>query len=188
MSSRIKAAEALLRLKTGNSQYVHTNSYRGDVSSAIRANTAKNGQFPYAIIIACSDSRVIPEIIFSAGIGELFTIRVAGNVIDRHQLGSIEYAVAHLGSPLVVVLGHTHCGAVAATIAGEGDSHIRSITDKIKEAIGNETDDFTASCRNVDYAVSEILSAFHHDHLDEEQVVGAVYDIETGIVHWRGER
>ena len=96
MSNRIQAAEALLRLKAGNSQYVQSNSYTGDVSSAIRSNTAKNGQFPYAIVIACSDSRVIPEIIFSAGMGELFTIRVAGNVIDRHQLGSIEYAVSHL--------------------------------------------------------------------------------------------
>ena len=145
MSSRIKAAEALLRLKAGNLHYVQSNSYTGDVSKVIRANTAKNGQFPYAIVIACSDSRVIPEVIFSAGMGELFTIRVAGNVIDRHQLGSIEYAVSHLKSPLVVVLGHTHCGAVAATIAGEGDSHIQSITDKIHKAIGNETDDFTAA-------------------------------------------
>ena len=184
MSNRIKAAEALLRLKAGNSQYVQSNSYTGDVSSAIRANTAKNGQFPYAIVIAFSDSRVIPEIIFSAGMGELFTIRVAGNVIDRHQLGSIEYAVSHLKSPLVVVLGHTHCGAVAATIAGEGDSHIQSITDKIHKAIGNETDDFTAASLNVKYAVTEILDAFRHDGLEEEQVAGAVYDIETGEVCW----
>lgn len=184
MSSRIKAAEALLRLKAGNSQYVQSNSYTGDVSKVIRANTAKNGQFPYAIVIACSDSRVIPEIIFSAGMGELFTIRVAGNVIDRHQLGSIEYAVSHLKSPLVVVLGHTHCGAVAATIAGEGDSHIQSITDKIHKAIGNETDDFTAASLNVKYAVAEILDTFRHDGLEEEQVVGAVYDIETGEVCW----
>lgn len=116
--------------------------------------------------------------------GELFTIRVAGNVIDRHQLGSIEYAVSHLKSPLVVVLGHTHCGAVAATIAGEGDSHIQSITDKIHKAIGNETDDFTAASLNVKYAVTEILDAFRHDGLEEEQVVGAVYDIETGDVCW----
>lgn len=186
MSSRIKAAEALLRLKAGNLHYVQSNSYTGDVSKVIRANTAKNGQFPYAIVIACSDSRVIPEIIFSAGMGELFTIRVAGNVIDRHQLGSIEYAVSHLKSPLVVVLGHTHCGAVAATIAGEGDSHIhiQSITDKIHKAIGNETDDFTAASLNVKYAVAEILDAFRHDGLEEEQVVGAVYDIETGEVCW----
>ena len=176
MSNRIQAAEALLRLKAGNSQYVHVNTYNGDVSSAIRSNTAKNGQFPYAIVIACSDSRVIPEIIFSAGMGELFTIRVAGNVIDRHQLGSIEYAVSHLKSPLVVVLGHTHCGAV--------ESHIQSITDKIHKAIGNETDDFTAASLNVKYAVAEILDAFRHDGLEEEQVVGAVYDIETGEVYW----
>ena len=109
---------------------------------------------------------------------------VACNVIDRHQLGSIEYAVSHLKSPLVVVLGHTHCGAVAATIAGEGDSHIQSITDKIHKAIGDETDAFTAASLNVKYAVAEILDAFRHDGLEEEQVVGAVYDIETGEVYW----
>ena len=84
----------------------------------------------------------------------------------------------------MVVLGHTHCGAVAATIAGEGDSHIQSITDKIHKAIGDETDDFTAASLNVKYAVAEILDAFHHDGLEEEQVVGAVYDIETGEVYW----
>ena len=96
-------------------------------------STWTKGQSPYAIIVTCSDSRVIPENIFSAGIGELFVIRLAGNIIDDHQLGSIEYAAGHLGCRLVVVLGHTHCGAVDAAINSEPAGYIRCITDEIKE-------------------------------------------------------
>ena len=85
---------------------------------------------------------MIPETIFSAGLGELFVIRVAGNVIDDPQLGSIEYAAGHLGSPVVVVLGHTHCGAVDAAINSDPEGYIKFITDEIKLAIGDETDDY----------------------------------------------
>ena len=86
--------------------------YRESSDAALRERTAVHGQQPWAIVVACSDSRVIPEEIFSADLGELFVIRVAGNVLDNHQLGSIEYAAAHLGCSLVLVLGHTRCGAV----------------------------------------------------------------------------
>ena len=106
------ADEAIEKLKSGNMRYLLMNSNSGNVSAALRKFTYEHGQHPHAIIVTCSDSRVIPETIFSAGLGELFVIRVAGNVIDDHQLGSIEYAAGHLGSPVVVVLGHTHCGAV----------------------------------------------------------------------------
>ena len=91
---------------------------------SLREETALHGQHPYAIVICCSDSRVIPEQIFSADIGELFVIRVAGNVLDNHQLGSIEYAAAHLHAELVVMLGHTGCGAVGAALSGEADGFI----------------------------------------------------------------
>ena len=114
-SEYVSAEVALERLKSGNEKYRNAKSCCGDASPEIRTLTSKNGQKPYAVIIACSDSRVIPEFIFSAGIGDLFVIRVAGNVIDNHQLGSIEYAVEHLGCRLVVVLGHTLCGAVGAS-------------------------------------------------------------------------
>ena len=110
------ADEAIEKLKSGNMRYLLMNSNSGNVSAALRKFTYEHGQHPHAIIVTCSDSRVIPETIFSAGLGELFVIRVAGNVIDDHQLGSIEYAAGHLGSPVVVVLGHTHCGAVDAAI------------------------------------------------------------------------
>jgi carbonic anhydrase len=111
----MNAEEALERLKEGNRRYVG-GADAGDVSASVREDKARNGQRPYAVVIACSDSRVIPETIFNAGIGDLFVIRVAGNVIDPHQLGSVEYAAAHLHCPLVLVLGHTGCGAVSAAL------------------------------------------------------------------------
>ena len=114
----ISASEAKNRLIEGNRLYLDAASSGADISPAKRKETAENGQYPYAIVVTCSDSRVIPESIFSAGIGELFVIRVAGNVLDDHQLGSIEYAADHLGTKLIVLLGHTKCGAVGAAIEG----------------------------------------------------------------------
>ena len=104
------AADAIYKLAAGNLKYLNAENGSGDISRRIRMSTWAKGQSPYAIIVTCSDSRVIPENIFSAGIGELFVIRLAGNIIDDHQLGSIEYAAGHLGCRLVVVLGHTHRG------------------------------------------------------------------------------
>lgn len=181
------AAEVLKRLQEGNQRYVMGEDFSGNISAARRKALADHGQAPMAVVIACADSRVVPEVIFSVGLGELFTIRIAGNVMDAHQLGSVEYAVAHLKSPLVVVLGHTHCGAVAAALAGEADGHIRYITDSIKEAIGDETDGYQACRKNVAHAVAEIREAFakeDDDLLKKEQVIGAVYDIESGKVEF----
>ena len=136
----ISAEEAIESLKKGNEQYVSVDTFHTDVSSSMLEHFAKNGQEPYAIIISCSDSRVIPERIFHAAIGDLFTIRVAGNVIDDHQLGSIEYAAGHLGTNLIVVMGHTGCGAVAAAVHHDPGGYIKYITDEIKKAIGAEID------------------------------------------------
>lgn len=93
----VNIEEGIERLKVGNEQFLHSRNEIGDISEAIRMDNAKNGQHPFAIIISCSDSRVIPEAIFSCGVGELFVIRTAGNVMDDSALGSIEYAVEHLG-------------------------------------------------------------------------------------------
>ena len=112
------------RLRSGNEVWRRQEGEQ----AALRRETAENGQKPWAIVIACSDSRVIPEQIFSAGLGELFVIRVAGNVLDRHQLGSIEYAAAHLHCHTVLLLGHTRCGAVSAALSGGGDGFIQYIT------------------------------------------------------------
>ena len=88
----LSAEEALSKLKQGNEKYLNAATGTGDISKEIRKDTCENGQYPYAVVVTCSDSRVIPESIFSAGIGELFVIRVAGNVINDFQLGSVEYA------------------------------------------------------------------------------------------------
>ena len=123
------------RLKEGNRRYRET----GDAGR--RMDTAQNGQHPYAIVVCCSDSRVIPEEIFQAGIGDLFVIRVAGNVLDNHQLGSIEYAAGHLNCGHILVLGHTGCGAVHAALTGGGEGFISFITEDILAAIGMERDE-----------------------------------------------
>lgn len=177
--NNISALQALQKLKQGNAAYLNSKTGCGDVSPQKRLYTSEHGQQPYAVIVGCSDSRVIPEHIFSAGIGELFVVRVAGNVIDNHQLGSIEYAVEHLGSKLVVVLGHTQCGAVGAALH-QNSGYVKSITDEIKHAIGDETDSTRASVLNVKQSVNKIKSLLKMT--DDMQVVGALYHTDSGIV------
>lgn len=183
----ISAKEAKNRLIEGNRRYLGAAVSGADISPERRKDTAENGQYPYAIVITCSDSRVIPESIFSAGIGELFVIRVAGNVLDDHQLGSIEYAADHLGTKLIVLLGHTKCGAVGAAIEGHTGGFIESILKDIQLAIGDEKDDFKASCMNVKHGVETIRHELEihpiHDPKGVE-VAGAIYHIEDGRVEF----
>ena len=180
--TNVSAEEALLKLQQGNEKYLNASVGSGDISPEIRRDTCENGQHPYAIVVTCSDSRVIPESIFSAGIGELFVIRVAGNVIGDHQLGSVEYAAEHLGCRLAVILGHTHCGAVGAAIGGGAEGFIKSITDDIKSAIGEEKDDYRACCLNVENSVKKIESSL--DIPGGLKTIGAVYHIEDGHVEF----
>lgn len=174
--------KALERLKRGNAHYVCSDGYSGDVSCARRRQTFENGQTPYAIVVSCSDSRVIPEAVFSAGIGELFVIRVAGNVIDRHQLGSIEYAAEHLGCRLAVVLGHTGCGAVGAALAGGADGFVSSITDEIRLAFADERDAYRAGCLNAERSADMIRRSL--GGLCSLTVVAAMCHIDTGLVEF----
>lgn len=180
----ITAKDALAKLKEGNQKYLSAKTNPGDISPEIREKTTKEGQFPYAIVVTCSDSRVIPESIFCAGIGELFVIRVAGFVIDKHQLGSIEYAADHLGSPLVLVLGHTNCGAVGAALATEGhvDSCVGSIIDEVHKAIGGEKDPDKAVELNVKHSKAAVEKALGGTL--PITVVGAVYHIDSGKVEF----
>jgi hypothetical protein len=108
---------ALTRLVEGNKRFVAGSTTHPDQTAERRTETAK-GQHPFAIILTCADSRLSPEILFDEGIGDLFVVRNAGNLLDDHVLGSIEYAVEHLHATLIVVLGHTKCGAVSAAVAG----------------------------------------------------------------------
>ena len=183
----LSADQVIEKLKEGNQKYINQMCTIGDTSIQKRVQTYIKGQHPYAIIVTCSESRVIPETIFSAGLGELFVIRVAGNVIDDHQLGSIEYAAGHLGSPVVVVLGHTHCGAVDAAINSDPEGYIKFITDEIKLAIGDETDDYKACCLNVKRSVALIEHSLDIQQIEEQEglrVVGAMYHIEDGSVEF----
>lgn len=175
----LSAYDALERLKEGNKTYIDSVKGVGDISPERRMYTSKHGQKPYAVIVSCSDSRVIPESIFSAGIGDLFVIRVAGNVIDNGVLGSIEYATEHLDCKLVVVLGHTGCGAVCAATEQNG-GYVKFLTDEIKRAVGDETDTVKASILNVKQSVAKIESLLNK--AGEFVVAGALYYTESGIV------
>lgn len=136
----VTADEALQKLLDGNKRYVESKLNACGESTAAAREKLANSQKPYAIILSCSDSRVPPEIIFDKGLGEIFVIRVAGNVPDPVVLGSIEYAAEHLGSPLVVVLGHERCGAVTAAVDAKGKPEgnigaiIKTIAPAVKQA------------------------------------------------------
>ncbi len=186
---------ALERLMQGNQRFVDG---KGGAYAGFRADLA-NGQNPFAVIVGCSDSRVPAEIVFDAGLGDLFVVRVAGNIVAPSQIGSVEFAVAQFGIPLVMVMGHSRCGAVTATLhtlAGDAanSKNIASITDRIAPSIAEvaaaEHDETKrlAACvaANVRASVNQLA---HGSRLIEElalakqvEVVGAVYAIETGVV------
>lgn len=118
----ISSDDSLQKLMDGNKRYIENKLTNAAMSDSATRTSLINSQKPYAIVLSCSDSRVPPEIIFDKGLGELFVVRVAGNIPDPVVLGSIEYAAEHLGSPLVMVLGHERCGAVTATVDSKGRS------------------------------------------------------------------
>jgi len=184
---RITAETAKEKLIVGNQRYVKSKELTCDVSQEALLHYSESGQHPYAVVITCSDSRVIPEMIFSAGIGDLFVIRVAGNVIDSHQLGSIEYAVEHLGTGLIIVLGHDHCGAVDSAMNHEPDGYIKYITDEIIKAIGDERNEYQACCLNVKHSCEIIEHSLQIQKNEQKyglKVLGAIYHLETGEVEF----
>lgn len=154
------AEEAIRWLKDGNNRYVQKRATTIISDRSVLLKAISDGQKPEAIVVACSDSRIIPEAIFDAAIGDLFVIRVAGNVIDDHQLGSIEYAAEHLGTGLVVVLGHNHCGAVDAALYHHTEGYIQYIVKDITEAIGDETDEFRPAASTFSTAAERSRRAF----------------------------
>lgn len=138
--------EALHRLMEGNRHYVDNKLTHAAMSDSACRSALTQSQKPYAVILSCSDSRVPPEIIFDKGLGELFVVRVAGNIPDPVVLGSIEYAVEHLGSTLIMVLGHERCGAVTATVEARGKSSGSRNIDAIINAIAPSVDPATTQC------------------------------------------
>jgi carbonic anhydrase len=183
--------DALARLLDGNQRFALGKPEHPNQTAARRAENATS-QSPFAIIVSCSDSRVGPEVVFDAGIGDLFVVRTAGEVVTDVELASIEYAAEHLGTTLIVVLGHERCGAVAAAIAGgEAPGHMGALVSAIKPAV-EETKDQPgdhaelAMRAQVKHTVAQI--AADSPLLTEPikagklQVVGARYDLDTGKV------
>ena len=185
------AEQALETLLSGNEKYLSGN-ITPNIDASLRTDLAANGQKPYAIVITCSDSRVPAELIFDSSLGDIFVIRTAGNVVSDFEIGSVEYGAEHLGSPLVLVLGHTSCGAVtAATEGGEAGGKIQSIVDEITPSVqkakneGAEDVLSTAIEFNVMNSVNKILSSDIIKELVEEEkvkIIGGVYDINTGTI------
>lgn len=176
----MSADQALAKLKVGNDRYMQSLTNPGDMSIAKRESLYE-GQKPYAVVLACSDSRVVPEDIFSAGLGEIFVIRVAGNVIGDHELGSIEYATGHLGTNLVVVMGHEKCGAVGAALDGHAEGYIKTLTDSIKAGIGGEKDPKRASIANADYVASEVRRRLELPLDGKVKVISAYYNLHGEV-------
>jgi len=136
--AKLTPDQALERLLQGNQRYVAGKATHPDQTAERRLGLA-SGQAPFAIILTCADSRVAPELFFDQGLGDLFVIRNAGNILDDHVIGSMEYAVEHLHAGLIVVVGHGQCGAVSAAVAGgEVPGHIRSVTEAIAPALEDD--------------------------------------------------
>jgi carbonic anhydrase len=189
----MEPADPLERLREGNDRFVRGEKARwGDVVH--RRTELAQDQHPFAIVLGCSDSRAAPEEVFDRTLGDLFVIRVAGNVADDHVLGSIEYAADHLHVPLLVVLGHERCGAVSAAVAGgEAPEHIGSLVHSIAPAVevarrepGDVVDN--AVRENVRNVIATIRKSSHLlaglEHEGKLKIVGARYDLDTGEVTW----
>ncbi len=177
--------EVLEHLRLSNNLYLEATQNSSDISLNIRTETAENGQKPHTVVVTCSDSRVPPEHIFNAGIGELFVIRTAGNVIGNFELGSIEYGAEHLQAKVILILGHTGCGAVAAALAGGAEGHIRHILDEISAGISDNKNPTECEILNVQNSInkirnSEIIRRLEHEN--KVKTVGAIYNIKDGKV------
>ena len=182
--------EALSRLKTGNERFVSSKMSESKPVAARRAETAKS-QHPFAVVVGCADSRTAPEIVFDETIGDLFVVRTAGNLVDDYALGSIEYAVEHLGVRLIVVLGHGRCGAVKAALGGStAPGHINSLVRDIQPAVeatkGKEGDRVANAIHENNALVAAKIRklAQFGDLAAQVRVVEGFYDLDTGKVEW----
>jgi carbonic anhydrase len=193
----LPSADSVLReLKAGNDHHV-AKRYTHPHQTAARQRELASAQAPHAIILSCADSRVAPEIILDQGLGDLFDVRVAGNVATDTELASIEYAALHLHTPLVVVMGHQKCGAVtAAAETGEAEGHLPSLLGLIRPAVerakGQPGDLIDNAVRiNVENVVRQIRGSTQVlvplVNRGALKVVGAVYSLDTGKVAWLPE-
>ena len=188
----LSAKEALKKLEKGNKRFVELKLKHPDESKARRKEMLQ-GQHPFVVILSCSDSRVPAELIFDQGLGDIFVVRNAGNVLDEHVIGSIEYAVMHCGVKLIVIMGHQDCGAIAATLSGVSETkYIQSLENSIKPAIedckkkGLEINSDNVVKAHVAQDINELLS--QDDELvkymkkHDVKIVGAYYHLDSGKV------
>ncbi len=183
--------KALENLLEGNRRFVAGSMSHPGQSAARRKETAQ-GQHPFAAVLTCADSRLSPEVIFDQGLGDLFVVRNAGNLLSDHVIGSMEYAVEHLHVRLVIVLGHSKCGAVSAAVAGgEAPGHLKSIVSSLEPAVGlarkkpgdpvQNAIRINARLNGATLAGAEpILAKLAKD--GKVKVVAALYNLETGTV------
>lgn len=191
VTTTTKYEQPLKRLQDGNARFV-AGKVTVSSKSAKRLAEVAEGQKPFAILVSCSDSRVGPEVVFDQGLGDIFVVRSAGHVVDEVGLGSIEYAVEHLGPSLILVLGHERCGAVGAAVAGgEATAHLPAVLDAIKPAVAKAMSQAGDAVDNTVRAqVREVVEQLQKaDPLLSERVkagklkvVGARYDLDTGRV------
>ena len=197
----ISTEEALKRLRKGNKRFVSDSSIFNKISHKSRCHSLTEDQDPFAIILGCSDSRAPSEIIFDQGLGDLFVIRVAGNIVAPSQIGSIEFAVERFGTRLVVVMGHSRCGAILSTLEGlrkpleDQSRNLRSIIDRIRPSLTSldihqdpETLLQQAVRANIHSSVHQLQ---HESNILKELVtegdlliLGAEYSLDTGIVNF----
>jgi len=188
----LSAKEAIKKLKEGNKRFVKNQVQHPDESKERKKEMLK-GQHPFVVVLSCSDSRVPPELIFDQGIGDIFEIRNAGNVLNNHVIGSIEYAVMHLGVKLVLIMGHQDCGAVAATLSGVSETKfIKALEDSIQPAIedckkkGIEINSDNVVKAHIMQDIEELfaqdkdLLKYMKDH--EVKIVPAYYHLDSGKV------
>ena len=198
----ISASDALDRLRQGNQRFISESRDLSNVADKERRDELASGQKPFAVILGCADSRVPPELVFDQGLGDLFVIRVAGNIATPSQVGSVEFAAAVLGSRLVVVLGHSQCGAISATLneieksSGDLSPALGSLVDEIRPAVepllGGEANPDRQSLMKDAIRANVRATAHqlrHSSAVLEEQaqsnglrIVGAEYSLETGVV------
>jgi carbonic anhydrase len=195
--------QVIERLKEGNTRYVEGKSVHPNADSARREVTAKDGQHPIVTVLSCSDSRVPVELVLDQGIGDVFVVRVAGNVCRGDEAGAIEYGVDHVGTPVLVVLGHSKCGAVtAATMKANIHGNVAPLVASIQPAVARAQKEHpelhgkdlvpAVVEANVWQAIDDLFkaSSIVRERVKDGKlkVVGALYDIESGKIQWLGER
>jgi carbonic anhydrase len=192
----LKPNHALEILKEGNQRFIH--NIKAHRNLLTQVNDTAAGQFPFATILSCIDSRTSAELIFDQGLGDIFSIRIAGNILNDDILGSMEFACKIAGSKLVIVLGHTNCGAIIGACNGVELGHLTGLINKIKPAIELETETngdrsgqnpkyvLNVTAHNIHHVVKEIKLRspilFDMERSEQIRIVGGLYDVETGKV------